>query len=73
MDNDEAYHKGFIPTIYWYMGTQHNVWVCDNKEFCNVMKTILSAVYTSAINNNVIVNGAIFSVESNQFLLQIYL
>ena len=65
MNDKEAYHRAFIPTVYWYLGTQCDIWVYNNKEFCGVLKTILSAVYTSATKANVTVDGAIFGVVSN--------
>ena len=69
MNDSEAYWRAFIPTVSWYMGTQQNIWVYDNKEFCGILQNILSAVYTSAVWANVTVDGAIFSMVSNHFLL----
>lgn len=64
MNDNEAFRKIVIPTVYWHMGNQVDIWVYGDEWLRGALETICSAIYTSAQMQKVEINGPIFSVVS---------
>lgn len=48
MKDGEAFRKLVIPTIYWHIGNQDDVWVHSDGWLIDSLKEIFVVVYTSA-------------------------
>ena len=48
MNDGEAFRKLVIPTIYWHIGNQDDVWVYSDGWLIDSLKEIFAVVYTSA-------------------------
>jgi hypothetical protein len=65
MNDNEAWRKVLIPTVYWHLGNQRDVWIYDNNKLCSDLEMIVSAVYSSTSSRQqVIVDSPIFRIVS---------
>lgn len=68
MNDDEAYRRKVIPTLYWLMGAQKDIWVYGDEWLRASLQTICSAIYTPTQMTKVEINGVIFAVVSIHFV-----
>lgn len=67
MNDNEAWRKMLIPTVYWHFGNQRDVWMYDDNELASDLGKIISAVYPSSLRQRVTVDGPIFRIVSILF------
>jgi hypothetical protein len=64
MNDNEAWRKMLIPTVYWHIGNQRDVWIYDDDVLASDLETIITAVYPSSSRQQVTVDGPIFRIVS---------
>jgi hypothetical protein len=64
MNEHEAWRKMLIPTVYWYLGNQRDVWIYGDDNLASDLGKIISAVYPSTLRPRVTVSGPIFRIVS---------
>jgi hypothetical protein len=67
MNDNEAWCKMLIPTVYWHFGNQRDVWMYDDDQLASDLGTIISAVYPSSLRQWVTVDGPVFRIVSILF------
>lgn len=60
-NDNEAFRRVFIPTIYWHIGNQQDIWIYDDDWLAANLKNIFSSVYTLPLEE-VATNGPIFRI-----------
>jgi hypothetical protein len=64
MNDNEAWRKMLIPTVYWHFGNQRDGWIYDDDKLASDLGKIISAVYPSSLKQRVSVDGPIFRIVS---------
>ena len=59
--DNEAFCRIFIPTVYWHIGNQRDIWIYHDDWLASNLKKILSGVYTLPLEE-VVVNSLIFCI-----------
>ena len=67
MNDNEAWRKMLIPTVYWHFGNQRDVWMYNDDQLASDLGTIISAVYPSSLRQRVTVDGPVFRIVSILF------
>ena len=69
VNDNKAFHRLLIPTIYWHVGNQHDVWFYDDDWVIGTLNKVCLAIYTPANKPKVDSDGVIFGLVSNQACL----
>ena len=67
VNDGEAFCKMFIPTMYWYMGNQPDIWVYNDNKLTKDLQKVFSTVYTSDIKDKVGANSPVFGMVRHNF------
>ena len=68
VNDNEAFQKVFIPTVYWHLGNQWDIWIYNEDELAKDLQKIFSAVYTSVVEHKVWADCPVFGMVSYIFL-----
>ncbi|KAN0107017.1 hypothetical protein V8E52_010576 [Russula decolorans] len=72
MNDNEAWRKMLIPTVYWHFGNQRDVWMYDDDQLASDLGTIISAVYPSSLRQRVTVDSPVFRITTARLSDWIY-
>ena len=65
MNDNNVFRKMVIPTVYWHMGNQKDIWLYEDAWLSKGLKSICSAIYKPAQwNQKIEVDGPVFGVVS---------
>ena len=67
-NNNKAFHRIFIPTIYWHIGNQWDIWISHDNWLASDLKKIFSGIYISPLEE-VVIDGPIFCIVCILFYL----
>ena len=59
--DNEAFQRIFIPTVYWHISNQWDIWIYHDDWLAGDLKKIFSGVYTLPLEE-VAVNSPIFHI-----------